>query len=414
MTISDGEAKADSPEVPTGIKLTALDPEFQADPYPILDKLRELDPVHYDGMFNRYVLSRFADCDRLLFDRTLSVDPRKAAPGSFVSRFLSGRRAEGEMSMLFSDPPYHTRLRSLVSKAFTAKAVEALRPRTQEIVDELLDAMDREGEVDLMDEFAGPAPTIVIAEMLGVDTADRADFKRWSETGVMSFNPLLSPEERAQIEEAGAALDAYFRRVIAERRGEPREDLITSLIFAEEDGDRLSEDEIVTMCGLLLAAGNLTTTDLIGNGVYALLRHPEQIPRLRDEPSLIKNAVEEMLRWDSPVSQSGRTPLQDIEIDGVRIPAGQSVTTSLAAANHDPAVYPDPHRFDIERGNTNHMSFGGGVHYCLGAPLARMEAQVAIGTLVRRFPAMRLSGTPVQWRRTPGFRGLRRLPVLLR
>ena len=287
-------------------------------------------------------------------------------------------------------------------KAFTARAVEQMRLRIQEIVDELLDAIDSRGEVDLIEAFAGPLPTIVIAEMLGVDPADRADFKRWSDLGVMNFNPMLTPEERELVDEAGEAMDGYLRRVIEERRERPRGDLITSLIAAEEGGDKLTDDEIVTMCSLLLAAGNLTTTN------------PGELKKLHDNTSLIKNAVEEMLRFESPVLMSGRTPLEDRKIAGMEVSAGESVTPILAAANRDPAVYPEPDRFDITRESSDHLSFGGGVHYCLGAPLARAEAQIAVGTLVRRFPEMRLAESPLEWRRVPGFRGLKRLPVLMR
>lgn len=410
MTIE--ETRAEPEAVPTGIELTALHPEFQTDPYPILAKLRRLDPVHKDEALNRHVLTRHDDVEALLFNRSLSVDPRNAAPGTFEAMFAFGE-GDREPSMLFSDPPYHTRLRGLVSKAFTAKAVEQLRPRIQEIVDELLDAIDREGEVDLIESFAGPLPTIVIAEMLGVDPADRADFKRWSDLGVMNFNPMLSPEERARVDEAGAALEAYFQRAIDERRTTPRVDLITSLIVAEERGDRLTDGEIISMCTLLLAAGNVTTTDLIGNGVLALLRNPDELRKLQDDPTLIKNAVEEMLRYDSPVVQSGRIPLADYEIGDVAIGPGQSVTPVLAAANRDPAAHPDADTFDITRADTNHHSFGGGVHFCLGAPLARAEAQVAVGSLVRRYPAMRLGNSPLEWRRVPSFRGLARLTVFL-
>jgi cytochrome P450 len=407
---------ADTPEVaegvPTGIQLTVLDPAYQADPYPVLERLRRADPVHHDTVLNRYVLTRAADVQTLLWDRALSVDPRKAAPGTFEANFVFAER-DREPSMLFSDPPYHTRLRKLVSKAFSGKAVRDMRPRIEAITGELLDSIDPSGEVDLMKSFAEPLPTIVIAEMLGVDPEDREDFKRWSDTGVMSFNPLLSADERRLVNEASAALDAYLRKALAQRRSGPRADLMTSLLQAEESGERLTEDEIVTMCALLLAAGNVTTTDLIGNGVHALLRHPDELRKLKDDPSLIKNAVEEMLRFDGPVTQSGRTPLEPYEIGGVPIGAGQSVTPSLAAANRDPAVHEDPNRFDITRSNTEHHSFGGGVHYCLGAALARAEAQIAIGMLVSRFPAIRAGESPIEWRRVPGFRGLSSLPVHL-
>jgi cytochrome P450 len=400
--------------VPTGPQLTPLDERFKHDPNPVLDDLREHEPVHYDGIFKRYVLTRHDDVRALLHDRSLSVDPRNAAEGTFERMFMAiaGEGGEvGEPSMLFLDPPAHTRLRGLVNKAFTARAVERQAPRIQEIVDELLDAVASEPSFDVIGAFAAPLPTIVIAEMLGVDPAGRADFKRWSDETVKVFNPLLSAEERESAAAAARALSDYFRAAIAHRRAVPGDDLISAMLAVDEDGDRMTEDEIVTMCNLLLTAGNVTTTDLIGNGVLALLQHPEQLQLLRDDPSLIKNAVEEMLRYDSPVTQSGRTPLVDVEIDGCPIAAGQSITPLLSAANHDPAAYPEPHKFDITRADPHHHSFGGGVHYCLGAPLARVEAQIGIGTLVRRFPALRLAGDSLDYKTIPSFRGLATLRV---
>ena len=207
-------------------------------------------------------------------------------------------------------------------------------------------------------------------------------------------------------------MEEYFQRTIAERRAEPRDDLISSLIATEEAGDQLSDEEIVTMCGLLLAAGNVTTTDLIGNGVLALLQHTSELDKLRADPSLIKNAVEEMLRFDSPVQQTGRIPMADIEFCGQMVPAKQSITPQLGSANHDPAVYDEPHRFDITRGDVHHQSFGGGAHFCLGAPLARLEAQIGIATLVRRFPTLRLADEPLEYRKIPTFRGVAKLNVL--
>ena len=405
------ESTGTEASVPTGIELTPLDPAFQRDPYPVLDRLRSREPVHHDQVIRRWVLSRHDDIDAVLRDRDMAVDPRKAAPGTYMEMF-SAAESGREPSMLFLDAPDHTRLRGLVNKAFTPRAVEQMRPRIQEIVDELLDGVVESGGVDLIASFAGPLPTIVIAEMLGVDPADRGDFKRWSDEGVMGFNPLLSEEERERVMASTAAMGDYFRRAIAERHGSPRDDLISSLIAVEEAGDQLTDEEIVTMCSLLLAAGNVTTTDLIGNGVLALLQHPEELRKLREDPALIENAVEEMLRFDSPVTQTARIPMSDLALGGCPIGAGQSVLTSLAAANHDPSAYPDPHRFDVTRKDTHHHSFGGGAHFCLGAPLARLEAQVAIGTLVQRFPRLRLADEPLEWRGVPAFRGLVRLPVL--
>jgi cytochrome P450 len=412
MTTQRDIDEASPRDVPTGIALTPFDPAFAANMHDALDVLREHDPAHRDEQFHRLLLTRHDDVDAVLRDRSLSVDPRKAAPGSFISLF--GGERDREPSILLMDPPDHTRLRGLVNKAFTPRAVEAMAPRIHAIVDHLLDDAAGEDGFDLIASFAGPLPTIVIAEMLGVDPSDRADFKRWSDTGVMIFDPTLTPEQRALVQQAGAELDAYFRRAIAERRASPRDDLVTSLIDVRDDeGQPLTDEQIVTMCGLLLAAGNVTTTDLIGNGVLALLRHPAELKKLRDDPSLIKNAVEEMLRYDSPVVETARQPLEDATIAGCPVAARQSVVPLLSAANHDPAVYPEPHKFDITRADTHHHSFGGGVHFCLGAPLARLEAQIAINALVQRFPALRLAEEPLEYRKLPGFQGMARLRVLV-
>jgi cytochrome P450 len=398
--------------VPTGLALTPFDPAFAANMHDALDIVRAREPAHWDAAFNRWLLTRHDDVDAVLRDRALSADPRKSAPGSFMSLF--GGESEREQSILLMDPPEHTRLRGLVNKAFTPRAVESMAPRIREIVDELLDAVAGDDGFDLIAAFAGPLPTIVIAEMLGVDPADRADFKRWSDTGVQIFDPTLTAEQRAEVQASGAELDAYFRRVIAERRAAPRADLVSSMIdVRDDDGVPMTDEQIGVMCGLLLAAGNVTTTDLIGNGVLALLRHPSELEKLRDDPSLIKNAVEEMLRYDSPVVETARQPMEDATIGGCPVAARHSVVPLLSAANHDPAVYPEPHRFDITRADTHHHSFGGGVHFCLGAPLARLEAQIAIGGLVARFPALRLADEPLEYRKLPGFQGMRRLQVVV-
>lgn len=409
---SEEQATDSTASVPTGVELTALDEAYRRDPYPVLDELRAREPVHHDEVLKRWFLTRHDDVASVVNDRDLSADPRKAAPDTYMGLF-SGADGDRSPSILFLDPPDHTRLRALVNKTFTPRALERIGPRIQEIVDELLDEVASADGFDLMASFAGPLPTIVIAEMLGVDAADRDDFKRWSDDGVLSFNPKISEEEAQRVMESVAAMDAYLRQAIAERRANPRDDLISKLIAVEEAGDQLTTDEIVTMCALLLAAGNVTTTDLIGNGVLALLQHRDQLELLRDDPSLIENTVEEVLRFDPPVVQTGRIAMEDIEIGGCPIGKGESLLTSLAAANHDPAVYPEPDTFDIKRDDTHHQSFGGGVHYCLGAPLARLEAQLAIGTLVRRFPNLRLADGPLEWRRLPTFRGVIKLPVLI-
>jgi len=395
-------------KAPTGVELTSLDRAFRADPYPVMDKLRTMEPVHRDEVLHRWVLTRHDDVSRIVSDRSMSADPRKALPGTYMELFRSD-----QPSILFLDPPDHTRLRGLVSKAFTPRAVERMAPRIQEIIDQLLGEVANGDGFDVIAAFAGPLPTIVIAEMLGVDPADRNDFKRWSDESVEAFNPVLTDEARARVTAASDSMRDYLRNAIEARRAAPRDDLMSALIAVEESGDQLTTQEIVTMCALLLAAGNVTTTDLIGNSVYALLSHPGQLAALRDNPSLIKNTIEEVLRFDSPVVETARIALSDMEIDGCPVAVGESILTLLAAANHDPSVYDSPSTFDIRRDDTHHQAFGGGIHYCLGAPLARLEAQLAISTLVRRFPSLRLTDETLEWRALPTFRGLVRLLVLV-
>src|SRR5487761_2303321 len=359
-----------STPVPNGIALSPYNPEYQKDPFTLLDQVREAGRIQHDPQLGRYIVSRFDDVQAILNDRDLAVDPRKAAEGTFNQMFREG--VDGGQSMLFLDPPDHTRLRSLVTKAFTPRAIERMRPRIEEIANELLDAVAEAPSFDLMTAFCQPYPTIVIAEMLGVDPADQADFKRWTDDGVAAgFDPFASEETKRKAEIAGQEFDAYLRKAIAERRANPQDDLITALIRAEDNGDFFSDDEVTTMIGLLLAAGNVTTTDLLGNGMKNLLEHPGQAQLLRDKPGLIPNAVEEMLRFEGPVTYSGRITVDDREIAGCPMHAGQSITVSLGGANYDPRLHEDPHRFDVTREDIDHLAFGGGRRYCLGAPLAR-------------------------------------------
>jgi cytochrome P450 len=310
------------------------------------------------------------------------------------------------------DDPDHKRLRGLVSQAFNQRSIDAWRPRICTIADGLLDTLADRGSFDLVAEFAAPLPIIVIAEMLGVDPADMAQFKRWSDAQAHVFNPARTPEQTAELNTARQELDDYFARAVDARRGRRGDDLISLMVAAEEAGDRLSAREIVITCNLLLVAGNLTTTDLIGNGVLALLRHPDQLANLCARPELVPHTVEEMLRYDPPVVQVARFAFEPLEIGGREVQAGQAMSCSLLAAGHDPALHSDPHRFDIARTDTTHLAFGGGAHYCLGAPLARAEAQIAIVALFERFPSLRLDPEHgVEHKRTPFFNGLEALWV---
>jgi cytochrome P450 len=395
--------------LPKGLQLTPFDHNFRDHPYEVLKSVRERAPVMHDDQFNRWYVTRFDDVRAILRDKDMSADPRKANPNSFVAKIaaMGGTlNSSAPQSMLFMDDPDHRRLRGLVNKAFTLKAVEALRPRVREIADELLAKIET-SEFDLMTSFAGVLPVIVIAEMLGIDPADRASFRHWSEVSVAAFfNPFRTPEQGNAAAQAQVELDEYFRNMIAVRRAEPREDLISDMVQAEEEGSHMTDDEIVTQCNLLLIAGNVTTTDLIGNGVKALLDHPQELAKLRARPQLINNAIEEILRYDSPVTNSGRNVQRELSMRGCPMNLGDSITVSLAAANHDPEVNPDPERFDIERADIQHQSFGGGKHTCLGAPLARVEAQEGITALLKRFPNLRPSPRGLKYRTIPSFRGL--------
>jgi cytochrome P450 len=394
----------ESTDLPKGIELTPLDERFRTDPYPVLADLRDRAPVHHDTGLRRYVYTRHDDVQAILRDRDFWSDPRKANPGTFSREFL-GARDDEEPSMLLMDEPGHRRLRALVSGSFTPAAVERWRPRIRAVVEQVLDEIDGDS-FDLITDFAGPVPTVVIAAMLGIDPARRGDFKSWSDQSVtVGFNPFATAEERAIGERARAQLDAFFTAEIAARRTRPGDDLISDMLQAEADGERLTETEMIRQCNLLLVAGNVTTTDLIGNGVKALLDHPSELAKLRADPALIRNAVEEMLRFDSPVVNSGRIANRDVAVGGCPVRQGESLSTSLAAANRDPAVYPDPDRFDIQRADTHHQSFGGGRHLCLGAHLARAEAQEAILGLLARFPRLR-HGDGYRYHAIPSFRGM--------
>ena len=411
MASDDNPKEAD---LPTGLELSALDEAFRTDPYPILDRLRENDPVHKDLIQRRWFITDHEVVREIVRDKDFVVDPetigleRPARP-DWAKEILG--EEERKPSILGLDDPEHKHLRGLVSKAFTPRAVAEFRPRIEAIVDEVLNELRDETSFDLISRFAGPIPTIVIAEMLGVDSIDQAQFKAWSDTVVHSFNPILPQEEVKHVMRTIRKVRDFFQEEINKRKQAPQDDLITALIQASEDDEHLADEEIVTMCELLIIAGNVTTTDLIGNGVLALLRHPQELAKLKANPDLIENAVEEMLRYDSPVVMTGRVGAMEKEFLGRKIRHGHRVNLSLAAANRDPSVFPDPNKFDIERADTSHLSFGGGVHHCLGAPLARLEARIAIEKLIEMFPNLQLANEKIERRQLPTFQGCERLLV---
>jgi cytochrome P450 len=340
-------------------------------------------------------------------------DPRFGRRGFqqiLESRF--GRQGLGQ-SMLFQDPPDHTRLRTLVSKAFTPRVIEGMRGHIQQVVDGLLDTVAAAGRMDVVADLAYPLPVIVICEMVGVPAEDRDKLRDWSYAIARSLDAIAVPNEEIarRANQAQDALTQYFARLIEERRRAPRADLLSALIAAEEAGDRLSTQELFATGILLFIAGHETTVNLIGNGTLALLKNPDQLQRLRAEPGLIAGAVEELLRYDSPVQRTGRLLYEDVTIDGKTIPKGSIAVALLGAANRDPAHFPDPDRLDITRPDNRHLAFGWGIHFCLGAPLARLEGQIAFGTLLRRFPRLALGADQVEYRETSTLRGLRALPV---
>jgi cytochrome P450 len=378
----------DETVVPTGMALSHFDPVFRERPDEYLDMLRLREPVHQDRMFDRVVLTRAADVEAVMNNRKLASD-RKSRPGSFSPVQL---RVDETFRPLIRhmDDPDRKRLRNLVVKAFNQAAVDAMRPRITEVACDLLDDIGDPSCFDIMDAYARPLPMIAIALMLGVDTARCDDLKRWSEGKLQVFNRQRTPEQEVTLASCDAALVGYLNEVIQKRRKERRADLISSLIDVEEDGEQLDAAEIIGVCKALLIAGSVTTTDLIGNAVLALLQHPKELSKLLAEPNLVRSAVEEALRYDSPVMQGTRIATDAMQIGGCPVAAGQTITAMLYAANHDPEVHPYPKRFDIERPDKRHNSFGGGAHFCLGAPLARAEAQIALSMLFEQFPKLRL------------------------
>ena len=391
-----------------------FDPLTHADPYPAYRRLREEDPVHqpFPGV---WILTRYRDCAALLRDERASSDRRKSELYELFIRSLPEPPDPEALvpSMLFLDPPDHDRLRGLVHKAFTPRRVEALRARIEELVGVLLDDARERGQMDVVADLAYPLPITVISDMLAVPEADRASMREWSLDLIHTLDPIVPPETLARAQRAGAGFRAYLHELIDERRTRPGDDLLSALIEAEERGEQLTEAELVSTTVLLLVAGHETTSGLIGNGTLALLRHPDQLARLREDPTLVRSAVEELLRYESPVQLTGRLMLEDAEIGGTRIAAGEDVVALVGAANRDPEQFQDPDRLDVGRNENRHMAFGGGIHYCLGAHLARLEGGVAIRELARRFPSMELAAGEVRWRDTITLRALHSLPIAL-
>jgi cytochrome P450 len=394
-----------------------FNPDFKANPYPTYAQLRSDAPIRRvplpDGR-GMWLVTRYEDVSAIFRDERFVKDWRNAMTPEQLAQVPAIPEVMKPLTsnMLDTDPPDHERLRALVSKAFTPRLIERMRPRVQEIADTLLDAVRDKGEMDLIDDYAFPLPITVIAELLGVPAEDRDRFREWSNAAV-SGDTTQEYIEKVLLPHMQAFTD-YLRAMFDEKRKNPKDDLISALVQAEEAGDKLSEDELMAMVFLLLIAGHETTVNLIGNGSLALLQHPDQLRKLREDPALIKPAIEELLRYDGPVETSTeRFAREDIAIGGTVIPRGEMVMVVIASADHDPDRFQDPDALDITRADNKHLAFGKGIHFCLGAPLARMEGQIAINTLLRRMPNLRLKYSPesLTWRPGMVLRGLKALPV---
>ena len=397
------------------LEFNPLDPAFIADPYPFYRRLRETAPV-FKTPQGFWLITRYEDVAFALRDRRFGKD--------FVGNMRRRYGGDDGMkepaiaslahTMLVLDPPDHTRLRGLVTKAFTARRVADMRPRIQKIVDEQLDRVIDKGEMDVMRDLAHRLPVIVICDMLGIPEDHRAPFLVGSNVNGRILEPV--PMTRAELDQANLNTQmagVYFKQLCELRRRDPQDDLTTELVRAEEAGDKLTAEELEANMGLLFGAGHETTTNLIGNGLLALHRHPDQWERLKADPSLIPNAVEELLRYDSSVQISGRVTNAEVDIGGVRLPAEESIVTLLGAANRDPAQYPEPDRLDVGREHIRPMSFGGGIHHCLGAQLSRLEAELVFTSLIERLPNLSLPEKDAPaWRRSFTLRGLSRLPAV--
>lgn len=390
------------------------DPAMCEDPYPMYRRLRETEPVHRSPL-GFWVLSRYADValvqQDLRFDRGLrpgeSVIEAWGGPDSTISR-------EAHRWILFMNPPDHTRIRGLVRSAFRYRTMAALRGRIQHLVDQLIDdaaARNGGGSMDVVADVAHPLPVTVISDLLGLPIDDHEQCRGWAEAIGHVFEPIQTDLKRQRAADAIEESTDYIRSWVAKRRRSPGDDLLSSLIAAEEAGDRLTDEELISTVNLILLAGHETTRNLIGNGTMALLRHPSEIERLRADPALVPGAVEELLRYDSPVQSNRRMARVDVEIDGHRIAAGDRVFAVIGAAHRDPAVFPDPDVLDVGRPDVRPLSFGGGAHFCVGAGLSRIEAEVVFRTMVGRLEGVGFGAEPPEWRDNFILRGLRTLPV---
>lgn len=405
---------ADDAPLPNLLQLTPMDPTYRADPHVVLDDLRARCPVHRDEMSGNFILSRYADVRAVVSDLHMLRDPINAEEGAILQR-RSLDQVDPSLprshvsSILTLDDPDHARIRRPLAQALYAR-VARFKPEVERIISETLDALEGETTFDLMDRFCVPIPIDVIASILGVDRERLVEFRAWSEGLIQGLNPFRNAAQTAAMESASENLNAYFLEAMADRRAAPRDDLISDMVRLQAEAN-LTDTELRINLTALLVGGNLTTTDLIGNAVRLLLLNPSELAKLKADPKIINAVVEEVLRYEPPVDITGRIAHQDMEIAGCPVKSRQALTMSLRGANRDPEVYDDPHAFDVSRKHKPHVAFGGGAHICIGAPLARLEAQVALVRLFERFPDLKLVEGEPEWRTLPFFRGLERIDV---
>jgi hypothetical protein len=391
-----------------------LDPAVLADPYPLYRRLREHDPVHWDPFLHAWIVTRYPDVITVLHKYSADRTPTPEQLSAMGCEALNPIAKVMVKQMLFLDAPAHTRLRSLAATAFSPRRVEILRTHIQEIAEKLVDGLAQRSSFDVVADFSEPFPAIVTAEMLGVPVEDHEQLKNWSaDFAEMLGNFQHNPDRAQRVLKSVEEMTLYFRAAIREMERVPREGLIYSLMTAEVDGARLTEEEVIANCIVTMVGGQETTTNLIGNGLLTLLRHPAELQRLRHEPALLISAVEELLRFESPSQHTARLAPEDTMLGGKLIKKRQAVIAVMAAGNRDPERFADPDRLDLERKDNRHLAFGWAAHFCFGAPLARMEGQIAFETLLRRIPHIELTGAPLTWRQNLGLRGLQSLPVNL-
>ncbi len=389
-----------------------LDPEVLANPYPLYHRLRREDPVHWDPYLHAWVVTRYADVLNVFqhFSAQRTPTPEQLTALGLAS--LAPLAQVMVRQMLFLDPPAHARVRALASQAFTPRRVERLRSHIQDITHSLLAAVQDKGQMEVIADLARPLPAIVTAELLGVPTSDWRQLTAWStDFAQVLGNFQHNPERAPQVLRSLGEMTAYFQAAVGEQRRQPREGLIGALLAAEVDGDRLSEEEVVANTIVTMVGGQETTTNLIGNGILTLLRHPEELERLRGDLSLLPSAVEELLRYESPSQHTARLAPEDVVLGGKLIRKRQAVIAVMGAANRDPERFAEPDRLDLGRQENRHVAFAWAAHFCFGAPLARIEGQVALEAVLRHMPGLRLAEGPLQWRENLGLRGLTALPV---